>query len=825
MSQTSSEDRERTLDSMRNKQDGCDKHSHSMNNIFRASIILAGHLATQQSISLSDSCNTVEKNCNTTCCNRLLLKDTLSTSDETLYHSYKPDLNKCINLFHNEHTSKEYSLEEQSNTTLSKTIASRNINPCHLNKNKIVLQQDLTNLSRSASADSLIHIVLFNRGLGRSKSYTTLDRALNRDTNYNIKANQFSFPDKIAIKISRNKSNGKIETIVPSFDELSLSKSFTSSSGKVDSHSTEDQRYDSVNSEESSKEELNPTELKTFLYLLADQEPLKETVTRQLRRMSANYYDSPKNFTERLLTIVEESVVNNDLCAQYSNISLFRFNEELRKTCKFIEDETVPVWPQSPGMSASIGAKRKSLSSGLSRRSLAFATPNKDLYTMPVSSQRNIKSPKRIHWRKSKNISYTARNLLHDSTCTFENLEAYCEGLFPNEYKAREKIELQSPLQNMDNILRTCENQMASLEDSLDIREQIEKAGACISDSADQHIITPETQILQYRLLPCKKYDRTDSKRVSDGLKHQTECGKCQEVIELDTLENSLMYEIAKKRQRCLDTAKVLMEIDASSASAEVKKPCPGIAINEISPTRNDDEFMQTLKCVKKYRNYLEKRKSLLSLLHQARSSSPRTPYEKDIRAKMSNENAGTGNVRLSTCTLSTLLGNKPTLGIPKLSPRRKSTSSSPTKHCPTSKTLVSKPRLFVTPGKKSPVNFGSKVKRTYFPNMLPGMNKQSETKSGPGARIFREIGNYEHVISPVGLYIKGVDSHLTKKPKPKMDGKLLTPRKQTIRSSSPKVKLRVSPKRAEEVNDIKFINVISKICNALGILLYYFKS
>ncbi|XP_012538843.1 uncharacterized protein LOC105838098 [Monomorium pharaonis] len=767
MSQISSEDKERTLDSIRNKQNGSDKSSCS--NTSRASVILAGHIVTTQSFQSSDLCNNVEKNCNIAD-NRLLLKDTLSTSDETSYYSLKPDLNKCINLFDNRHMIKEYS-EEQSSATLSETVANSNINPCYLNKNKTMIQWDLNSysLSRSASADSL-NINSLNQNLRRSKSHTIFDKPLNRDRNYNINANQF--PAKIAMKLSCNKNNEKVKTIVPSFDALSLSKPRTLPSKKIDPYSTEGQIYNSVNSEENSKEDLSPSELKIFLHLMTDQQPLRETPERHLRRMSANYYDSPKTFTERLLTIIEESVINNDsqCVQQHSNASLLRFNEEIRKTCKFIEDETAPVWPQSPSTMA-----KKSFRVDLSRKSLASASPNKSPYTTPVSLQCNIRSPKKIQRRISKNASYTMKNFPYD-TCTFEHWEAYCKELFPNEYKtlpAEEKIELQSPSRNLNNILLKCDSQMASLEDSLDIREEMKKAGACTSDLADRNSKLPETQILQYRLLPCEKYDKTNSKRVSDRLEHQTECDKRQEMIKLDTFDNSLIYEIAKKRQRCLETAKTLMEIDASSTSMEVKKMCPDIVITEVSPTRN--EFLRTLKHMKKYCNYLEEQKTpLLSLLHQAKSST-HSHDKKDVRAKrMSNENANT----LSTCALSTILGNKPT----KLSPRRKSTSPSATKHHST-KTFVSKPRLFVTPGKKSSGNFGNKPKRTYFPNMLPG--------------IGRDMGNYKHVVSPVGLYIKGdMDSHLLKKPKPKIDGKLLTPRKRTTRSSSPKTKFQLSPKR-----------------------------
>ena len=62
-----------------------------------------------------------------------------------------------------------------------------------------------------------------------------------------------------------------------------------------------------------------------------------------------------------------------------------------------------------------------------------------------------------------------------------------CKKLFPdNTYtvSAREKNLLDSPLQNMANISRTCKNQVACLENSPNIHEQIKKAGTYTSDLA-----------------------------------------------------------------------------------------------------------------------------------------------------------------------------------------------------------------------------------------------------------------------------------------------------------------------------------------------------
>jgi len=131
--------------------------------------------------------------------------------------------------------------------------------------------------------------------------------------NYNIKDDQLFSSTKIAKKI-----NQKIETIVPSFDALLLSKPALPSKNDESHSIEEDQRYDSINSETSSKDQLDPSELKTFLHSLAGQESLKEAAVRQRlpRRFSANYHNAPKVFTEGLLMRIKESVINNN-ASQY----------------------------------------------------------------------------------------------------------------------------------------------------------------------------------------------------------------------------------------------------------------------------------------------------------------------------------------------------------------------------------------------------------------------------------------------------------------------------------------------------------------------------
>lgn len=718
-------------------------------------------------------------------------------SDETSYLSLKPDLNKCINLFQDEQLSKEHhtfgEYSNKFNSILSEIKVSRDIESQHLNKKTVEIQCNLIrDRAYAMSLNSLLDAIIstkdqdvINNRLQRSKSCGILNSNLKRDTNHNIKSNYFYV--KPINTVTRKNSHEKIDTITL-FDTLSLSN-------KNNSHHLEkDQKCDSTSSEISSKEQLNFFELKTFLQSLEHQKPLNETAVQEplLRRLSANFYNSPKSFTERLLTIIEESVINDDSCVQleYPDVSLCRLTEELRKMCKFIEDETIPDWPQSPQRMSTICMRQRSqgLKSPFQKSLDTFAFRDKGLAML---THYNIKSPKKIYRHMPKNILYNGRSPLHDSTSTFESLEAFCEKFYADESKTvpiKEKNLSQPPLQNLDSILHECENQMASLESSIDIREQLKKASMFTSDLTSQYKV-PEAQNLQSQLFTHEKHNKADSKKVPDTFKQLTR-HKSYEMIESDDLENTLIYEIAKKRQRCLDTAKVIMEIDTNSQP--VKQICPETVINESSST-NDIKFIETLMSVKRYQEYLEKHKSVLNLFRTGSSISDK----KDVQTKeMSREDFGFRH-----------LGGKvenATLGVSKFSKMKKIRGTSSPMKCSTNK-VISKPKLFVTPG-KTPINKNCKPKRPFFtsPNPVVGMNKKKKYNVSPHPKsIYQQIDNYDHVVSPVGMYIKGTDPQLMKNLRPKTNENLLTPKKKQMRSPSPKpkVKFRLSPKQSKEVS------------------------
>lgn len=797
------------MDSGRNKsyKHGSTKDSKSSCD----SIILAGHVASHQYVS-SDAGKTCEKTNGLYNNNQAVsLKDILSVSDTTSYLSIDSGLNKCINLFHNKYLNKEYDSKENtlSHSTSLETRGSYNTNNNNnFKKHKSVEIQCNLSRPRSMSSNSLKSTTLSNVQFKRSKSCIIFNSDSKRDSKYNIKTDQFLLTDTGNETTSSHK---KIETISSTLDTLSLSESLSVNKDK--NSKEEEKKYESISSEKSSTEELNPFELRAFLHSLEDPKPLKEV--EMLRRLSVNFcQDSPKNFTERLLTIIEESIANID--SETADVSFCKLTQELRKMCKLIEDETIE-WPQSPSMLMSCKKKRsQDFLPDRSRKSLGtIATSNTGLIT-PISSP-NIKSSKKVYRRTPKNMLYNMKSPLHDSTTTFESLEAFCKGLYPDEHKTfriEKKLQSDSPLKTLNNILHTCENQMASLENSPNIYEKLKEAAATSSNVIRLHN-EHETHLQRDVLLSHKNRGKTNSKNTSDALKQQAKVNsdnKHCEIIKTDDLENTIMYEIAKKRQRCLNTAKIMMEIDADVKPTAAQKKCPKIVISQDSnSTDYDPKFMEILKSVKNYQDYLDQHKPLLNFLQQESLYSFSSCEKKDIlkaNKKLITENFST-TTNAVTSTLSSNKENIKTLRVPKSSViRKKNTSPSSAKR---NKIVVAKPRLFVTPTKPNVTkNCKTRSNRTYFPNLavICDENKKRRDLSPHKSLYHREIGNFDHIISPVGTYIRGTDPHLMKNLRPKTDETLLTPRKRqtTQRSSSPepKMKFRLSPKQPKKVNTKK---------------------
>lgn len=357
------------------------------------------------------------------------------------------------------------------------------------------------------------------------------------------------------------------------------------------------------------------------------------------KRLSEKYLSSPQRFTERLITIIEESIINSTINA--SNNSLINFNlisKELDKMCNGIENESMPEKLLSSTINISPNREIRKVESTVNSFNCTNITNDKYRSTVepslpvhPDSYRTKTPSPiiagKKIYRKTPINIFRTQKKKLCDvsilPSCStddssFEYLEAQCERLFPNERKNPPAVSTvqDNSLLSMDQVFTICEQQMASLNstDDIKIRKRNRgsvgklKKGSNDSDSSSLYS-TAESSV-------CKDEDGNEkSKKVTyKRCKREAdpEYLNCS-----DDLNKSLLSEIVIKRRRCLDTAKRMMEINSecnvTQGENNSKPYCKSMfGINSEKPKDNNNHFMKILMSCEDYHNYLDDRLSLL---------------------------------------------------------------------------------------------------------------------------------------------------------------------------------------------------------------------
>lgn len=330
------------------------------------------------------------------------------------------------------------------------------------------------------------------------------------------------------------------------------------------------------------------------------------------KRLSEKYVSSPQKFTERLITIIEESIINSTINA--SNNSLINFNlisKELDKMCNGIENESMPEKLLSSTIN--ISPSREIRKVECSDNSCEKKTPNRIIKKVYRKTPINIF---RMQNNKLRDVSLLQSCSTDDSS--FEYLEAQCERLFPNERKNPPTVPTvqDNSFLSMDQVFTICEQQMASLNSTDDIkirkrnRSSVEKLKQGSKDSDSSYLYSVAESSV------CKDEDRNEkSKKVT-----YKRCKREADPEYLncaDDLNKSLLSEIVIKRRRCLDTAKKMMEINSecnvTQGENNSKPYCKSIFdINSDKPKDNNNHFMKILMSCEDYHNYLDDRLSLL---------------------------------------------------------------------------------------------------------------------------------------------------------------------------------------------------------------------
>ncbi|XP_076235764.1 uncharacterized protein LOC143180116 [Calliopsis andreniformis] len=716
-----------------------------------------------------------------------------------------PDLNKRIDLFQSEN------LREQHQSNVEFTCSHKEIvNKENSDPQFVMADKQLENeISKTMKKNLTSPILKKNPVLPATitSTFNTMSESSKRDTNHNINNNNSD------VHSTSEESTHKLTK------ELELVSSST------------DINKDTYISDNHSKNKQTSDELKKFesiLYFLDNQlNQIKEVSQPQqiLKNLSDKYVDSPENFTERLLTIIEESVINNDDDV-YGNsaINLSRLTTEFKKMCKFIEDEATPEWPLSPLCTPPCSeqtlanfASNKSASTIVHKNEKSATTfmNATSLPSTPLSGTDIIK--RRFFQKISKhNYSGSTDNVTNFSPSvsgmdSFERLEIQCKRLFPEEnecfHPLRKSLSVPSLL-SMSQIQNICEDQMASLNIS-NINNEKHKKKTVVSNSNLLDMPLQQSSLANKLDLNCAKlhlrnsnfkknfqqknlsYSKTKSiKSNKEFDSNKLNVNKMYDYMAFDPdeLEKTLLQDIAEKRKRCLDTARLITEINADPVVIEDKSS----TISSMSTTGNESsslsydeaQFLKTLTSCRNYKTYLEKKKPLFKFLCESSPLSTPKSMLKD------NEDIHSTYKRINNSKKESLIVQKsPRLNgnivTPNVQPCNRYKSSLSKKKDEKNKENVEciKPKLFVTPG-KSPPNANYKKKKLFFPSMnSPRKNTPEHILKSPHAEGLYRL-NYNTIISPVGMYIRGTDLQLIKNVHAKRDDQLLSSAKKDIKTT-----------------------------------------
>ncbi|XP_053999383.1 uncharacterized protein LOC128887471 isoform X1 [Hylaeus anthracinus] len=506
-----------------------------------------------------------------------------------------------------------------------------------------------------------------------------------------------------------------------------------------------------------------------------------------LKRLSNEYVHCPKNFTEKLLTIIEESIINNGDASNASAINLSRLTTEFRKMCKFIEDESSPDWPSSvmttppyPNQVDAIPECNKFESTNSSKTehllTASMGTPCIPP-TTPLSAISVIK--RRFFQKMSKHNSVgSIDNLINTSSNvssndSFERLEAQCKRLFPEEKECPQPLQksLSVPsLLSMTEVENMCEQQMASLSisNTSDTEKSIRSTPNLLDSrlhqsplikkfNTEKELSFPKLQQELYHESTNFGHDVSYSKKKSIKINRKSE--------DPDELEQTLLQDIAKKRKRCLDTARLIKKINADTKIRLEEND------NKSDSLSSDEaKFLKTLISCKDYQTYLEKRKPLFHFLRNP--CLPETTVKNNTSTD-SEYKVKIPDIKVLNATMSPR-AEKNTLSSNIASCICKSPLSRNRNQETKEKKKCSQTKFFLTPG-KTPPNKYCKKKKIYFPSMYSPIKdtkeKNIESSASQGHRK-----NLNTVVSPVGMYIRGTDMQLIKNVRARKGGLLFTP-------------------------------------------------
>ena len=392
-----------------------------------------------------------------------------------------------------------------------------------------------------------------------------------------------------------------------------------------------------------------------------------------LSRLSQEFQTSPTKFAEKLVTIIEESMMPSISDQKdCSGISVSRMTTEFRKLCKFIEDESMPEWILSPDAIPEQDEDEEQIEN----QSIEFVDEESNLDDSIVETfsstpfENNCgrenamnygETPKGIFRFKDSPLSSGKKPVnkafkdsrFNETNNSFEHWENICNGVYLHQRVTpqglRRSISLpDSPIKKLNKIRTTCEHQLASLDDTAIDQILNEKPryfhdfGSFSPKSLKEETVkTPKSKFFSKTKKIANKTNKASPKKRKSVLGQRESIGRYSPHCE-DDLDKSLIAELAQRRQRCFETAKLMMEIDKNDPIMSHRKETAELISKLGSPNKslslpdNNTDFLNTINHCMEYQDFLlKKRKSIFQIIQNPKSSDTDSGIPVDASSKM----------------------------------------------------------------------------------------------------------------------------------------------------------------------------------------------
>ncbi|XP_011494372.1 PREDICTED: uncharacterized protein LOC105359456 [Ceratosolen solmsi marchali] len=433
-----------------------------------------------------------------------------------------------------------------------------------------------------------------------------------------------------------------------------------------------------------------------------------------LNRLSQQFRKTPTRFTEKLVSIIEDSVISESPTKQVlhenSGISLNRMTGEFRKLCKFIEDESMPEL--APSLMNMTGSCSENNLTPCEKNSNVSSVASKNMLRCINDTSTRVCTPKMLKClltpknKITSNVNSPINRFTPTADKSFEYWESVCNIMCESQLNIKKNnrkslCTAEFSNRSMSEMLTICERQMASLDDSaIDIRssEPCKKTDSDLKVPVQTPRSKSESTILltindkMKKSVQKLKNEKINNETISNNDNELVSEDKCTEINEtlifdnesqllsnndleqntklyqefelLKELKNSqksdqetfekdfellyspenkqvsvensyddneqdcsLLIELAKRRQRCLNTAKLMLEINKEDPISSEDSKCLetlyklGIQDKTFDEVEDDTKFLNTLSECIDYHNYISvKSQPIINMLNELNS-------------------------------------------------------------------------------------------------------------------------------------------------------------------------------------------------------------